>query len=65
MTGVKVNTFKKHLDRWMLQIPDLPKCKGYQGYTAANSNAIMTKLWSKGESAIASHLPMEDIGSKS
>ena len=30
MTGVKVDTFKKHLDCWMLQVPDLPKCKGYQ-----------------------------------
>ena len=48
MTGVKVNTFKKHLDRWMLQIPDLPKCKGYQGYTAANSNAIYDQVMVRG-----------------
>merc|ERR1711970_1401793 len=48
MTGVKVNTFKKHLDRWMLQIPELPKCKGYQGYTAANSNAIYDQVMVRG-----------------
>ena len=29
MTGVKVDTFKNHLDSWMMQIPDLPKCSGY------------------------------------
>ena len=40
MTGVKVDTFKNHLDSWMMQIPDLPKCNGYQRFSAANSNAI-------------------------
>ena len=40
MTGVKVDTFKKHLDHWMMQIPDLPKCNGYQRLIATNSNAI-------------------------
>ena len=39
-TGVKVDTFKRHLDRWMMQVPDLPKCNGYQKFIAANSNAI-------------------------
>ena len=48
MTGVKVYTFKKHLDHWMLQVPDPPKCKGYQKYIAANSNAIYDQVMVRG-----------------
>ena len=48
MTGVKVDTFKKHLDSWMMQIPDLPKCSGYQRFSAANSNAIYDQIMVRG-----------------
>ena len=48
MSGVKVDPFKNYLNRWMLQIPDLPKCKGYQKYTVANSNAIYDQVMVRG-----------------
>ena len=48
MTGVKVDTFKNHLDSWMMQIPDLPKCNGYQRFTAANSNTIYDQIMVRG-----------------
>ena len=44
MNGVIVDTFKKYLDCWMMQIPDLPKCNGYQRFIAANSNAIYDQV---------------------
>ena len=40
LTGVKTDTFKKHLDKWLLEIPDQPKCKGYEKLVRAKSNAI-------------------------
>ena len=48
MTGVKVDTFKKHLDYWMMQIPDLPKCNGDQSLIVANSNAIYDQVMVRG-----------------
>ena len=30
ITGVTVDTFKKHLDKWLMEeVPDQPKCEGY------------------------------------
>ena len=40
MTGIKTETFKKHLDKWLAEIPDQPKCGRYAGCTEANSNSI-------------------------
>ena len=40
MTGVKTDTFKKHLDKWLKDIPDQPKCGRYAGWVAAASNSI-------------------------
>ena len=40
MTGIKTETFKKHLDMWLTNIPDQPKCGRYAGCTEANSNSI-------------------------
>ena len=28
LTGVTTDTFKRHLDKWLLNTPDQPKCKG-------------------------------------
>ena len=43
-TGVKTETFNKHIDEWLESIPDLPKCKGYAGCVGANSNAIYEQI---------------------
>merc|ERR1711895_344905 len=40
ITGVKTDTFKKHLDKWLSVIPDQPRGGGYAGQVAANSNSI-------------------------
>merc|ERR1711872_1077073 len=39
-TGIKTETFKKHLDMWLSGIPDQPKCGRYSGCNVANSNSI-------------------------
>ena len=39
--GVKVDTFKKHLDEWLMrEVPDQPKCDGYAARVAAANNSI-------------------------
>ena len=48
MNGVKVDTFKRHLDLWMVRVPDQPKCNGYQSFIAANSNAIYDQVTVRG-----------------
>ena len=40
VTGVKTETFKKYLDKWLSEIPDQPRGGGYAGQVAANSNSI-------------------------
>ena len=40
VTGVKTETFKKHLDQWLKEIPDQPRGGGYAGRVAACSNSI-------------------------
>ena len=40
MTGVKTETFKANLDKWLREIPDLPKCGRYAKWVSATSNAI-------------------------
>ena len=40
ITGVTVDTFKKHLDKWLMEkVPDKPRCEGYT--VAATSNSII------------------------
>ena len=41
--GVKTETFKKQLDKWLRLIPDLPRGGGYAGGVAANSNSIQVQ----------------------
>ena len=40
MTGVKTESFKANLDKWLREVPDQPKCGQYAKWVAARSNAI-------------------------
>jgi len=40
MTGVKTDTFKKELDKWLMKVPDTPKIDGYGATVAAETNSI-------------------------
>jgi hypothetical protein len=40
MTGVRTETFKEHLDKWLKKVPDLPRCGRYAMWVSAPSNAI-------------------------
>ena len=40
VTGVKTETFKNQLDKWLSVIPDQPRGGGYARYVAAESNSI-------------------------
>ena len=40
MTGVKTDTFKKELDKWLMKVPDTPKIDGYGASVAAETNSI-------------------------
>ena len=40
LTGVKTETFKANLDKWLKNVPDLPKCGRYAKWVSATSNAI-------------------------
>ena len=40
VTGVKTETFKIQLDKWLSLIPDQPRGREYAGRVAANSNSI-------------------------
>jgi len=41
ITEVTTETFKKHLDRWLRDIPDTPKIDDYGMSVAAESNSII------------------------
>ena len=43
VTGVKTETFKNQLDKWLRLIPDQPRGGGYAGGVAANSNSIQVQ----------------------
>ena len=43
VTGVKTETFKKQLDKWLSGVPDQPRGGGYAGQVAANSNSIQVQ----------------------
>ena len=36
----KTDTFKKHLDRWLRDIPDTPKIDNYGSLVSADTNSI-------------------------
>ena len=40
ITGVKTDTFKARLDKWLHTVPDLPKCGRYAKWVSASSNGI-------------------------
>ena len=46
LTKCKVDVFKSHLDRYLMQVPDEPLIRGYEKYRRAESNSLlnMTKL---------------------
>ena len=41
ITNVKKDTFKKHLDRWLKDVPDTPRVGEYASRVAATSNSIV------------------------
>ena len=40
LTGTKTETFKRHLDNWLKEVPDLPRIGKYSRWVAAESNMI-------------------------
>ena len=44
ITGVTTDTFKKHLDKWLVNIPDTPKIDDYGMTVAAESNSIIHQV---------------------
>ena len=40
ITDVKVDTFKKHLDKWLRNIPDTPKIDDYGALVKAETNSF-------------------------
>ena len=48
LTRVTTDTFKRHLDKWLLKIPDQPKCRGYARFVSAKSNALCDQVLDKG-----------------
>ena len=44
ITGKTTETFKKHIDKWLISIPDTPKIDGYGITVAAASNSILDQV---------------------
>ena len=47
ITEVTTDTFKGHLDKWLLKIPDQPKCRGYAGLVSSKSNTLYDQVMVK------------------
>ena len=47
MTGITLDIFKRHLDKWRLKVLDQPKCKGYAKFVRARSNALYDQVMVK------------------
>ena len=47
LTEVTTDTFKRHLDKWLLKISDQPKCRSYARYVSAKSNALCDQVMVK------------------
>ena len=41
ITGVKTDTFKNQLDKWLTRVPDIPRIDGYGVTVAAESNSVL------------------------
>ena len=41
ITKVTTDTFKRHLDEWLIKVPDQPRGGGYSVRVAAESNSIL------------------------
>ena len=44
ITGKTTETFKKHIDKWLISIPDIPKIDDYGMTVAAESNSIIDQV---------------------
>ena len=44
ITGKTTDTFKGHLDKWLISIPDTPKIDDYGTIVAAESNSIVDQV---------------------
>ena len=47
MRGVKSETFKRHLDRWLREVPDTPRIDGYGAKVSAATNSITNQKKNK------------------
>ena len=47
ITEVTTDTFKRHLDNWLLKIPDQPKCRGYARLVSSKSNTLYDQVMVK------------------
>ena len=56
ITGVRVETFKHHLDKLLTNIPDQPGVPGYAGSRAAATNSITDQIQISGVGRIAAGL---------
>ena len=44
ITGKTTETFKKHIDKWLISIPEKPKIDDYGITVAAESNSIIDQV---------------------
>ena len=44
ITGVKTETFKNHLDRWLKTIPDTPRIDNYSASVEKQTNSIINQV---------------------
>ena len=44
ITGKTTDTFKRHLDKWLISIPVRPKIDNYRITVAAESNSIVDQV---------------------
>ena len=44
ITGKTTETFKKHIDKWLISIPDMPTIDDYRITVAAESNSIIDQV---------------------
>ena len=44
ITKMTTDTFKRHLDKWLLKIPDQPKCRGYARLVSSKSNTLYDQV---------------------
>ena len=47
ITGIMLDTFKRHLHEWMWNLPDQPKCRWYAKFERARSKAMCDQVMVK------------------